>query len=148
MSERRLLVVDDDPEIIELVSTAFQGREIETETATSAEAALNRISRRVPDAILLDVRLPEMNGLEMCRTLKERGIDVPIILTSSYTTMDITISAMQEGAHDYLDKPLRLSTLVPLIEPGVRPAGRGAGPGPAPRPRRERPRPRRRRTSG
>jgi two-component system, NtrC family, response regulator AtoC len=112
----RLLVVDDDPEVIDIVRSAFEGRDIAVQGASSSEEALNRMSRELPDLVLLDVRLPTMNGLEMCRLLKDRGVDVPVILISAYTSMQLTIQAMQEGAFDYLDKPLRPKSLVALVE--------------------------------
>ncbi len=111
----RLLVVDDDPEVIEIVRRTFEGEEIVVLSAGSAEEALNQLSRERADVILLDVRLPNMDGLEMCRLLKERGVDAPIILASSHTSMEITIQAMQEGAFDYVDKPLRPKSLIALV---------------------------------
>lgn len=130
MSARRLLVVDDDPDVLGLVRDAFRGSDVEVEGASSAEQALGKIgSGEPPDTILLDVRLPSMTGLEMCRLLRERGIGVPVILTSSHTSMDLTIEAMQEGAYDYVDKPLRPTHLVPLVEEAM---GRTDG-GPATR---------------
>jgi DNA-binding NtrC family response regulator len=114
-----LLVVDDDPEVIEIVRRTFEGETVTVQAASSAEEALNRLSREPPDVILMDVRLPGMNGLEMCRLLKERGIDAPVILTSSHTSMELTIQAMQEGAFDYVDKPLRPRGLIALVERAI-----------------------------
>jgi len=112
----RLLVVDDDPQVIDIVRSAFADTDVTVAGAASGEEALNRLSTELPDVLILDVRLPNMNGLEMCRLLKDRGIEVPVILISAYTSMQLTIQAMQEGAFDYLDKPLRPRRLVALVE--------------------------------
>jgi DNA-binding NtrC family response regulator len=111
----RLLVVDDDPEIFEIVRRTFEGEGVVVGGASSAEEALNRLNHERVDVILLDLRLPNMDGLEMCRLVKERGVDAPVILMSSHTSMEVTMQAMQEGAFDYLDKPLRPKSLIALV---------------------------------
>lgn len=113
---RRLLVVDGDPDVVETVRGAFEDRRVQVEGALSGSEALGRMSRWLPDVVLVDVRLPSLSGLEICRVLNERGVDVPVIIMSSHANMELAIQAMQEGAFDYLAKPLRPGGLVKLVE--------------------------------
>ena len=113
---RRLLVVDADPQVTEAVRRVFQGKELQVEGVLSGEEALGRMSRWLPDVVLVDVRLPGLTGLEVCRVLNERGVDVPVLVMSSHANMELAIQAMQEGAYDYLAKPFQPEGLVRLVE--------------------------------
>ncbi len=125
---RRVLAVDDDPDVLELVGEALAEVDVEVRGAGTGEEALNHVAGWEPDLILLDVRLPSMDGLEVLAVLNDRGVDVPVVLFSSHTTMEITIEAMQEGAYDYLDKPLRPSRIVAIVREVLdRSRGEGVG---------------------
>jgi nitrogen regulation protein NR(I) len=101
-----ILVIDDDRTVLRLVEKTFEETDIAVSTAATAEDGLSALARETPDVLLLDIMLPEMNGLEMAR--KVRGIDarLPIIFVTASDDSDDAIEAMKLGAYDYLLKPL------------------------------------------
>lgn len=103
----RLLVVDDDPVTLRLV-TAFFEPDHEVEPVPSAEAALEACARQPPDLLLLDIRMPDMDGLELCRRLKAdpRTRDLPVLFITSQDTPEEETEALLTGAVDFISKPL------------------------------------------
>jgi DNA-binding NtrC family response regulator len=116
MSLSRLLVVDDDLNVAAFLEGALRKMRVEVVAARSGEEALERLEQAAPDAIFLDVRLPGMNGLETFAALRERGVDVPVVIVTSHASMETAVEAMKEGAYDFLTKPLRLAPCEALIE--------------------------------
>lgn len=112
---RRLLVVDDDPVVLEALSEALTAEGLEVATAESAEAALRALSRERPDLVLSDVRMPVTDGLELLRLLKERAPSVDVVMMTAYEDMPTVVAAMQEGASDFLTKPLNLAALRSVV---------------------------------
>lgn len=126
---RRLLVVDDDPNIIAFVRATFGGeRELEVLAAQSGEEALERVRASRPDVILLDVVLPGLDGMETLRALRRGGVEAPVILITSHASMDLALSAMKDGAHDFLTKPIPAAALSRIVRTLLREGGREATP--------------------
>jgi DNA-binding NtrC family response regulator len=115
--EIRLLVVDDDPRVADFVTAATRGENVTVRRAGSGEEAIAALGSRAADttAVLLDVRLPGMDGLQTFRLLRERGVEIPVILATSHATMDVAAQAMAEGAWDFVSKPLRVEKLLELL---------------------------------
>lgn len=107
---RRVLVVDDDTSIRETLAQIL-GAEMEVACADSAEAALGLIARSTPDIVLSDVRMPGMGGVSLLRLLRERAPGVDVVLMSAFDDMPTVVSAMRDGALDFLPKPLDLHDL-------------------------------------
>ncbi len=107
MSKRRILIVDDDRAIRETLQDLL-GDEHETDVAATASEGLRKIKGESYDLILLDLRLPDKDGLELLQEFFGMGIDVPVIVITAYGTSNTAIQAMQAGAFDYLIKPLDL----------------------------------------
>jgi two-component system OmpR family response regulator len=101
---RRILIVDDDPHIRELLAFAFARAGIETDEASDGEEALAAVAARAPDLVVLDVSMPRMDGLEVCRRLRSQG-DLPILFLSSRDEEIDRVLGIELGADDYVTKP-------------------------------------------
>ena len=109
----RVLVVDDDPEIVDAVGEALQDDGYLVETATDGAAALKRVLEAPPDLIVLDVRMPNINGWEFCEIVRRQSHtrDVPVLFLTACSEVRDQITAMQVGGSDHLAKPFRLDVL-------------------------------------
>ncbi len=107
-----ILVVDDDAHIREVARFALARAGHAVELATDGAAALARIEARVPDLMVLDVLMPELDGLALCRRLRAHGQRVPIVFLSSRTEEADRILGLDLGADDYLTKPFSPRELV------------------------------------
>jgi CheY-like chemotaxis protein len=119
---RAVLVIDDDPGIRGLLTTLFQGEGYRVETASNGLEALQKARARVPDAIILDLRMPVMGGHEFLQKWRQTapGPAVPVLAMSAY---DVAASAEDLGVQAFLPKPfsmdMLLSTLDHLVDPVV-----------------------------
>jgi two-component system cell cycle response regulator len=103
----RILVVDDDPNNLRLVAETLDGLGYALETATDGVQAIERVRESAPDLLILDVMMPKMNGLEVCRIVKSLSADafIPIILVTVKGDVDSKVTGLKLGADDYLAKP-------------------------------------------
>ncbi len=115
MSRGTILVVDDEPNILRTVKTALRVEGYDTDTASTGNAALERLQSRAYDLALLDVQLPEVNGLEVLRRVRAQGLDVPVIVMSGHGTIEMALQATRLGARDFLEKPLSTDRLLLAI---------------------------------
>jgi two-component system alkaline phosphatase synthesis response regulator PhoP len=104
MSGKRVLVVDDDVKTVELVKLYLSRDGYRVITANNGNEALKLARAQHPDLIVLDLMLPGMNGLDVCRTLRQDS-DVPIIMLTAMTTDDDRLAGLNLGADDYVSKP-------------------------------------------
>ncbi len=121
----KLLVVDDEQSICWGVDRLGKEMGHEVVTASSAERALEVAEQFQPDVILLDVRLPGMDGLAAMDQLRKRAGDVPIIVMTAYGDLNTAVQAVRNGAFDYLVKPFDLSKLRQVLERAMSPAAAG-----------------------
>ncbi len=126
MTGARVLVVDDEPQVLRLLRTALGERGYDVSVAASGEEALATIERRLPDVIVLDVVMPGMSGLEVCRAVRERS-SVPIIVLSARGEERDKVAALDLGADDYLTKPFGMEELLARIRVALRHAVDGGG---------------------
>jgi two-component system nitrogen regulation response regulator GlnG len=110
-----LLVIDDDASIQEAFRAVFEEPGVTLLTARTAHEGLRLVGDRRPDAVLLDLALPDLPGLEAFRRIRERDARTPVIFITGHGTTDTAIEAMRLGAFDYLLKPLELGPLRQLI---------------------------------
>lgn len=115
----RILVVDDDPSISEMVSIILRGRGFDVETAFDGLTALTMLRSIEPDVVLLDLMLPGMDGIEVCRQLRETSNIPVIMLTARTDTIDV-VEGLEAGADDYLTKPFEPEELIARIRARVR----------------------------
>ncbi|MBK7875679.1 MAG: sigma-54-dependent Fis family transcriptional regulator [Planctomycetes bacterium] len=111
-----LLVVDDDPNIRASLVERFRGRGFAVSSASSGREALAKLRREAPDAVLLDLQLPEGDGLSVLNALREEGLDVTVIVITAFGSVGRAVEAMRAGAWDFLVKPFEPG----LVEETVR----------------------------
>lgn len=124
-----LLLIDDDTELHDLLKSYFAGRQIQLETAETPSEGLNYLKTQTPDLVILDVMLPEMDGFEVCRRLRQEFPRLPVLmLTARGDDLD-TILGLEIGADDYMSKPFnpreleaRIKTILRRIERYADPA--------------------------
>lgn len=111
----RVLVVDDEPNITDLLATALGFEGFRVETTGSAEQAMEMASNKDFDIVILDIMLPDLDGTEACRRLRGRGNDVPILFLTALDATRDKIEGFEAGGDDYLTKPFSIEELVARI---------------------------------
>jgi two-component system OmpR family response regulator len=122
-----VLVVDDEPNIRELVQVALQFHGCSVTTAASGKDALRHAETDRPDLIVLDVVLPDLDGFEVCRRLRAAGNEVPVIFLTARDTSSDTVTGLALGGDDYVTKPFSVESLVARVRAVLRRATRTAG---------------------
>jgi DNA-binding response OmpR family regulator len=109
-----LLLVDDDPDILTLLQAKFKDEPFEVFTALEGETALNIVRTEKPDLIVLDINLPGLSGLEICRTLKadKNTREIPVIMLSARSDEIDRVLGLEFGADDYVTKPFSPQELI------------------------------------
>jgi two-component system response regulator MprA len=107
----RVLVVDDDPQLREALTRALQLDGYEVSTANNGAQALESLSSSRPDVMVLDVMMPYVGGLDVCRTLRERRDRMPILVLTARDEVGDRVAGLDAGADDYLTKPFALEEL-------------------------------------
>ena len=125
MTNARILVVDDEPQILRALQSTLRGAGYDVETATTAESALTMAAARPPDAIILDLVLPDGSGVEVCRELRQ-WTQVPVVVLSALSDEQEKVAALDAGADDYVTKPFGVEELLARIRVVLR---RAAPPG-------------------
>ena len=115
----RVLVVDDEPAILRAVRAGLTARDYEVATATTGREALASITTEVPDVVVLDLGLPDIDGIEVCRSVRSWS-DVPIIVLSAESTEHRKVMALDEGADDFVTKPFSMPELLARIRVALR----------------------------
>lgn len=110
----RILIVDDEPEVLEFFS-AVLATHYRTDTASDGAAALSCIDRHDYDAVLSDISMPGMDGMSLLRNIRERDLDLPVIMITGVPTLESAIQAVKHGALRYLTKPVRPADLRKII---------------------------------
>ncbi|TFL18656.1 response regulator transcription factor [Jannaschia formosa] len=111
----KILIVDDDPRLREVVRVALGRAGHETLTAADGQQALDRAARERPDLIVLDIGLPELDGLEVCRRLRGRDDEVPVLFLTARDDEVDRIVGLELGADDYVTKPFSPRELVARV---------------------------------
>jgi two-component system OmpR family response regulator len=111
----RILVVDDEQAIVDTVATALEYEGFEVDTALSGTAALASMKTRSPDLVVLDVMLPDMNGLDLTKRLREEGSTVPILFLTARDAMEDKVAGLGAGGDDYVAKPFALVEIVARV---------------------------------
>ncbi|MET0516206.1 MAG: response regulator, partial [Nitrospiraceae bacterium] len=107
----RLLVVDDDPDIVMSLSDRLLQMRHAVSSASDGQAALIALERDPVDLVFLDVDMPGLNGVETLRRIKKRWPELPVIIMTGHGTIQLAVTAMQDGATDFVTKPLQYSQL-------------------------------------
>ncbi len=114
-----ILIVDDDEVIRETLSDVFKKKDYEVFTVGSGEEVLPTIKKNIVDLILLDMRLPDGDGLDVLKKIKEFDTEILVIIMTAYSDVETAVTAMKSGAYHYINKPFELEELKLLIERGL-----------------------------
>src|SRR5699024_5178670 len=123
--EARVLVVDDETNIVELLSVSLKFQGFEVYTASSGPAALDRAREVRPEAVILDVMMPGMGAFGVLRRPRADGIDAPALFLTARDSLQDKITGLTLGGDDYVTKPFRLEEVVARLRVILRRAGRG-----------------------
>lgn len=115
----RILVIDDDTEVLEFLKTFFDKFSYETLVASNYKEGLKQLVITPPDLVLLDIMMPEKNGLELLKEIKEIDINVPVVMITAYKDAERVIEAFRLGAMDCILKPFNLEYITNNVLPRV-----------------------------
>ena len=135
VSPRRVLVVEDEPDVASLIKhTLEQNQDLRVELVSSGDAALKAAGERTPDLVILDLNLPVLSGIEVCRLLRTRpGTErVPIIMLTARATENDRVIGLDVGADDYMSKPFSPRELAARVRAVLRRGTGNGGEAPAP----------------
>jgi len=102
-----VLIVDDEAAIRDSLRMILEFEGYRVDEAASGAQALVRVADRLPDAVMLDIKMPEMDGLELLKRLRERGYDMPVLMISGHADVATAVEATRRGAYDFFEKPLQ-----------------------------------------
>jgi len=114
-----LLIVDDEPNVLYSFQSALECDDLRVITASTARQGIERVREEHPDAVVLDVRLPDMSGLEAFGQIRQIDPRLPVIVVTAYTTTETAIEAMRQGAYEYLLKPVNFRQLRDMVRKAV-----------------------------
>lgn len=115
----RILVVDDEPRILALMSGLLTSNGYEVTTARDGLTALEQLGQKKFDVILTDMRMPEMDGLELYRNIRKQHIETPVVFLTAYGSVESALEAMRGGAFDYVSKPFKVDELLTVVQRAV-----------------------------
>ena len=123
----RILVVDDEPDVLELVVFHLEKQQYKVAVADTGDKALKMARENLPSMLILDLMLPGINGLEICRLLKRdsKTRNIPILMLTARAAEEDRVKGLELGAHDYVTKPFSLEEVVARLRVILRRSGRG-----------------------
>ncbi|MBN1934871.1 MAG: response regulator transcription factor [Anaerolineae bacterium] len=127
MKKTKILIVDDEPQILRALRAGLTAHSYDVICAVNGEEALDKAAIELPEVVVLDLKLPGMSGLDVCRQLREWS-SVPIIVLSVRDAERDKVAALDMGADDYVTKPFSMDELLARVRVALRHAARAAGP--------------------
>ena len=115
MKDKSVLIVDDEKNILLTLSQSLEALQLETDTAANGEEALAKLKEKEFGLILLDIRMPGMDGMEVLRRVREIRPDIRIIMITAYGTIELAVEAMKLGAVDFIQKPFSPEEIRELV---------------------------------
>ncbi len=107
----RLLLVEDEKKVASFVARSLQENQYEVDVAETGEKGLELVSGGTYDLILLDIRLPNLSGVEICRQMRDAGVETPVLMLTARSLVEQRVEGLDAGADDYLTKPFALAEL-------------------------------------
>ncbi|MCA9556668.1 MAG: response regulator, partial [Myxococcales bacterium] len=123
---QRIVVVDDERNIRRTLSMVLEGEGYEVETFESAEEFIPRLPQGRIDVLLLDVRLPGIDGIELLQKVKDEQPNLPVLMISGHASIEDAVKAMAIGAVDFMEKPLSRETVLARVKKAVEDGARSA----------------------
>jgi DNA-binding response OmpR family regulator len=120
--EKRIFIIDDDPNMVQIATDLLEDEGYSVHSATHPQKGLEQVKKTPPDLILLDIRMPEMDGFELCRLIKSdmRLKDIPVLMVSVKSKETDVIVGLKLGAEDYIRKPFHKGELVQRVKTALR----------------------------
>ncbi len=115
-----ILLVDDEEQFLKILSQRLEGRGMKVDTSTSGEEALKRVEGKDFDAIILDLAMPGMSGIETLQRIRSENPDVQIIMLTGHGSVEKGVEAIKAGAVDFLEKPADLNKIMEKISEAKR----------------------------
>jgi|ERR1051325_4220978 two-component system alkaline phosphatase synthesis response regulator PhoP len=118
MRNKRILIVDDEQDILEFLSYNLKKEGYEVAVSLNGKDALSKAEQIAPDAIIADIRMPEMNGIEMCRQMRmtEALKDIPVLFLTADNDEYLALTAHHSGGTEYMNKPVQLNIISGMIK--------------------------------
>ena len=117
---KRILLIEDEPGIVLTLGDRLTREGYSVESATDGESGLERATRDAFDLLLLDLMLPRMSGFDVCRELRKRGIETPVIMLTARGQVVDKVVGLKLGADDYVTKPFEMAELLARVEAHLR----------------------------
>ena len=115
-----VLIIEDDLDMCNMLSVGLGRRGYSVNTFTSGQEGLSAVGVQLPDVVLADIHLPDINGLDICNSIVTNHPDIPVIIMTAFGSMDTAIAAIRAGAYDFVTKPLDLDILALSLDRAVR----------------------------
>ncbi|MEE8251383.1 MAG: response regulator transcription factor [Gemmatimonadales bacterium] len=116
----RVLVVEDDPTVGSYVQRGLEEHRMQVDLVDDGSTGLERASTDIYDVIVLDLRLPGLSGVEVLRTLRDRGVSTPVLVLTANDVVESKVQALRTGADDYVTKPFAFEELLARVEALIR----------------------------
>src|SRR5262245_20585542 len=120
-----VLIIEDDPALLRGLKDNFTAHGYDVRTANEGSAAYEMALAKPPDLMLLDIMLPTLNGYEICRRLRERGLEMPIVMLTAKGQEEDIVRGLELGADDYVTKPFGIRELLARVAAFLRRQSRG-----------------------
>jgi PAS domain S-box-containing protein len=111
----KLLIVDDEEGMRETIKEIFKKRNFQVETASNGKDAIDLIKKEFYNVVILDMRLPDMEGTEVLKSIKKESPDIEVVIITAFASLQSSIDAINEGAYGYLMKPFEMDSLVKVV---------------------------------
>jgi len=119
----RIIIAEDDPELRDLLRRGLLEEGFAPEAVATARELLQRVDAAIPDALVIDIGLPDADGRDACQSLRSRGIDVPVLFLTARDALPDRLAGFASGGDDYLTKPFELAELVARLRVQIRRSG-------------------------
>jgi DNA-binding NtrC family response regulator len=117
----RILIVDDDPYFLRVLSRILSGESFQVTTAEGASQATQILGEKSFDLVISDLRLPDGDGLSILQEIRKAGSEIPVVILTAYGEVDNYLEAMNAGATEYLNKPVKSDELIAVVRNCLRP---------------------------
>ena len=123
----RVLIAEDEADLVKALRDNLEFEGYQVIVATDGEAALQAALKQSPDLLLLDIMMPKMDGLEVCRKVREAGFRIPILMLTAKSQEVDVVRGLEAGADDYVSKPFSIRELLARVKAALRRTGAGKG---------------------
>ena len=124
-ADGRILIADDEDSLSWVLEKGFRSAGYQVTAVKDGTAALREVEAGPFDLILLDIRMPGIDGLSLLKQVRDKRPDAQVVIMTAHGTMETAVAAMQDGAYDYLAKPFDLDELIAVVRRWLRPVGKG-----------------------